>query len=179
MGAVLRPIQGAGTRSRHTLAARCGGEVLSDGRSESFGLPDWNALVLEDVTRLARRKWVECVGGKWIYCSRGRVWEVACSLLILVSLDGYSRPIRDCISGCQCRRKRRENTRVRTGVSGRNPLRRLPSERPSEWGDSNCEYWANGAENTRVKDYRILVCVSLLLGKYLSDFLWILGVVRD
>ena len=70
MGAVLRPIQGAGTRSRHTLAARCGGEVLSDGRSESFGLPDWNALVLEDVTRLARRKWVECVGGKWIYCSR-------------------------------------------------------------------------------------------------------------
>jgi len=65
----------------------------------------------------------------------------------------------------------RNETWVRTGISGRNPLRWLPTERLSERRDSDCECWANGAENARVKDYRILVCVSLLPGRYLSDFL--------
>lgn len=59
---------------------------------------------------------------------------------------------------------------VRTGISGRDPLRWLPTERLPEWGDSDCEYRANDAENAGVKDYRILVGVSLLLGEFLSDF---------
>jgi hypothetical protein len=65
----------------------------------------------------------------------------------------------------------RENAWVRTGVSGRDPLRRLPTERLSEWRNSDCECWADNTENARVKDYGVLVCVSLLLEKYSSDFL--------
>jgi hypothetical protein len=108
--------------------------------------------------------WVKC-----IYCSRGRERETGLLLFIFVSLDWYSRPIRDCISACK--HGGGDKAGVRTGISGRNPLCWLPTERLSEWGYADCEYWANNAENTRVEDYRILVCVSLLLGKCLSDFL--------
>ena len=67
--------------------------------------------------------------------------------------------------------ERDERLGVRTGISGRNPLCWLPTEQFSEWGDTDCEYWTDGAENTRVKNYRILVCVPLLLGGYFSVFL--------
>ena len=110
--------------------------------------------------------------GKCIYCNRDSVWEVVCSLFILISLDLYPRPIWDCISACQCQAKAgRDKAGVRTRVSGRNPLRWLPTERPPKWGNTDYEDRANAAENARVKDYRILVGVSLLFEEYLSGFI--------
>lgn len=73
----------------------------------------------------------------------------------------------------------RNKTGVRTGISGRNPLRWLPTERLSEWGYTDCEYWANSAENTRIKDYRILVCVPLLLGEFCQIFCEFFELVLD
>ena len=73
----------------------------------------------------------------------------------------------------------RDGTRLRTGIGGWNPLCRLPTERLSQWGDSDCEQWASNAENARVKYYRILVCVSLLLGNIRQIFREFLGVVLD
>lgn len=134
---------------------------------------------------------MECVGVERCTCVSGQRNEWAWANASIVARVEYGRLLVHCSSSypwigtrgrfgtvfsrVNVRRKwGRDETEARTGVSGRDPFRWLPAERLSDWGDSDCEYWANGAENTRVKYYRILVRVSLLLGEFLSDFLWFL-----
>jgi len=128
--------------------------------------------VLKDVTRLVQRKLSECVGvnasialqvgkGGLLFTAHPRIPGLVpgayLGLHFRMSMLGES--------GWQ------DETGVRTGISGRNTLRWLPTERLSERRDSDCECWANCTENARVEEHRIFVCVSLLPGKYLSDFL--------
>ena len=124
-----------------------------------------SALVRE--TSLAQGGQVDW--GKCVYCGGVEKWVVFIAHLhIPGSVPVSCSELHFRVKVKQ--RKERDRARVRTGIGGRNPLHWLPTEGLSERRNADCEQWANNAENARVKDYRVLMCVSLLSGEYLSDF---------